>query len=85
MTSVAPGGLGGKYTLDFSLLANEAMKLWRRCARPNRWQVRAGLIGYPGTSEGGWVAPMAATRAPVDFVIGGSLSLFDSGACLLFI
>ncbi|MGA7292440.1 MAG: hypothetical protein WBW85_07880, partial [Terriglobales bacterium] len=30
---------------------------------------REGRIGYFGGSEGGWVAPLAATRAPVDFVI----------------
>jgi pimeloyl-ACP methyl ester carboxylesterase len=30
---------------------------------------RSGRIGYQGGSEGGWVAPLAANRAPVDFVI----------------
>jgi len=28
-----------------------------------------GRIGFEGPSEGGWIAPMAATRADVDFVI----------------
>src|SRR5215813_2699264 len=30
---------------------------------------RAGRIGFQGGSQGGWVAPLAATRIPVDFVI----------------
>jgi pimeloyl-ACP methyl ester carboxylesterase len=37
-------------------------------------------IGYQGGSQGGWVAPMAANRAPVDFVIvsfGLAVSVID--------
>jgi hypothetical protein len=30
---------------------------------------RLGRIGYQGGSEGGWVVPLAANRAPVDFAI----------------
>jgi uncharacterized protein len=63
------GASGGKYTQDFSLLADDAaaaMREARRLAGP-----RAGRVGYQGTSEGGWVAPLAATRANVDFVIVG--------------
>ncbi|MFX1680678.1 hypothetical protein PV762_15710 [Mitsuaria sp. CC2] len=30
---------------------------------------RAGRIGYQGGNQGGWVAPLAADRAPVDFAI----------------
>jgi pimeloyl-ACP methyl ester carboxylesterase len=63
------GGSGGKYTQDFSLLANDAVAAMREARRLAG--ARAGRIGYLGTSEGGWVAPMAATRAPVDFVIVG--------------
>jgi len=40
------------------------MREARRLAGP-----RAGRIGYQAGSEGGWVAPIAANRAPVDFVI----------------
>jgi pimeloyl-ACP methyl ester carboxylesterase len=61
------GKSGGKYTQDFDLLADDvvaAMREARRLAGP-----RAGRIGYQGGSEGGWVAPIAANRAPVDFVI----------------
>src|SRR5258708_677988 len=31
--------------------------------------VRVSRIGYQGGSQGGWVVPLAANRAPVDFVI----------------
>ena len=63
------GGSGGKYTQDFSLLANDAVAAMREARQLAG--TRAGRIGYQGTSEGGWVAPLAATRAPVDFVIVG--------------
>jgi uncharacterized protein len=61
------GASGGAYSQDFSLLADDAvaaMREARRLAGP-----RAGRMGYQGGSEGGWVAPIAANRAPVDFVI----------------
>jgi len=41
---------------------------------------RAGRIGYQGGSQGGWVAPLAANRAHVDFVIvcfGLAVSVID--------
>ena len=61
------GGSGGQYSQDFNLLANDAvaaMREARRLAGP-----RAGRVGYQGGSQGGWVAPIAANKAPVDFVI----------------
>jgi dienelactone hydrolase len=61
------GASGGAYTQDFNVLANDAvfaMKAARRLAGS-----RAGRVGYQGGSEGGWVAPLAANRAPVDFTI----------------
>lgn len=63
------GASGGKYTQDFPLLARDAvaaLREARRLAGP-----RAGRIGYQGPSQGGWVAPIAAHLAPVDFVIVG--------------
>jgi uncharacterized protein len=63
------GASGGKYTQDFSLLANDAVAAMREARRLAG--VRTGRIGYQGTSEGGWIAPLAATRANVDFVIVG--------------
>jgi pimeloyl-ACP methyl ester carboxylesterase len=72
------GGSEGKYTQDFVTLADDAVAALqeakriagRRCAR----------IGYQGGSQGGWVAPLAATRASVDFVIvsfGLAVSVID--------
>jgi uncharacterized protein len=61
------GGSGGIYTQDFNLLANDAVAATREARRLAG--ARAARIGYWGGSEGGWVAPLAATRAPVDFVI----------------
>jgi len=63
------GASEGKYTQDFSLLADDAVAAMREARRLAG--ARAGRIGYQGTSEGGWVAPLAATRASVDFVIVG--------------
>jgi uncharacterized protein len=72
------GGSEGKYTQDFETLADDAVAAMqeakriagRRCAR----------IGYQGGSQGGWIAPLAATRASVDFVIvsfGLAVSVID--------
>lgn len=61
------GASGGAYTQDFSLLADDAVAAMREARRLAG--ARAGRVGYQGGSEGGWVAPIAANRAPVDFVI----------------
>ena len=72
------GGSGGKYTQDFDTLADDAvaaMREARRLAGP-----RAGRVGYQGGSQGGWVVPLAANRAPVDFAIvsfGLAVSVID--------
>jgi uncharacterized protein len=61
------GQSGGKYTQDYSLLADDAVaatRVARRMAGP-----RLGRIGYQGGSQAGWVEPIAANRDPVDFVI----------------
>lgn len=61
------GGSGGTYTQDFSLLADDAVaavKIARSLAGP-----RLQRIGFQAGSAGGWVAPLAATRTPVDFAI----------------
>lgn len=61
------GASGGRYTQNFLLLADDAIaavREARRLAGP-----RAGRVGYQAGSEGGWVAPLAAKIAPVDFVI----------------
>jgi uncharacterized protein len=72
------GGSAGKYTQDFDTLADDAVAAMREARRiAGR---RCARIGYQGGSQGGWVAPIAATRAPVDFVIvsfGLAVSVID--------
>jgi len=68
----------GKYTQDFDTLADDAVAAMREARRIGR--TRCARIGYQGGSQGGWVAPLAATRAPVDFVIvsfGLAVSVID--------
>lgn len=61
------GASGGDYSQDFSLLADDDVAAVREARRLAG--TRAGRIGYQAGSEGGWVAPIAANRAHVDFVI----------------
>ena len=72
------GASSGAYTQDFDLLADDAVAAMREARRLAG--ARAGRVGYQGGSQGGWVAPMAANRAPVDFVIvafGLAVSVID--------
>ena len=72
------GGSAGKYTQDFAVLADDAVAAMREARRIAG--TRCARIGYQGGSQGGWVAPLAATRAPVDFVIvsfGLAVSVID--------
>lgn len=72
------GASTGKYTQDFDLLADDAVAAMREARRLAG--ARAGRIGYQGGSQGGWVVPMAANRAPVDFAIvsfGLAVSVID--------
>lgn len=61
------GASGGTYTQNFSVLAGDAVAAMREAKRLAG--ARLGRIGYQGGSEGGWVVPLAANRAPVDFAI----------------
>jgi len=61
------GGSKGTYTQDFDILADDAVAAMREARRIAG--AHSARIGYQGGSQGGWVAPLAATRAPVDFVI----------------
>src|SRR5438128_9595528 len=72
------GGSDGKYTQDFDTLADDAIAAMREAKRIAC--TRCARIGYQGGSQGGWVAPLAATHAPVDFVIvsfGLAVSVID--------
>jgi pimeloyl-ACP methyl ester carboxylesterase len=63
------GASGGTFTMDFSVLADDAVAAMRSARQLAG--ARLSRIGYYGTSQGGWVAPLAASRASVDFVIVG--------------
>jgi dienelactone hydrolase len=68
----------GSYSQDFNLLADDAVAAMHEARRLGGR--RAGRIGYQGGSQGGWIAPLAANRAPVDFVIvcfGLAVSVID--------
>jgi uncharacterized protein len=72
------GGSEGKYTQHFDTLADDAVAAMREAKRIAG--TRCARVGYQGGSQGGWVAPLAATRAPVDFVIvsfGLAVSIID--------
>lgn len=56
----------GTYTQDFDLLADDAAAATRAARRAcSRCFSRIGLAGG---SQGGWIAPLAASRARADFV-----------------
>jgi uncharacterized protein len=61
------GVSGGKYSQDFSLLADDGVAALREARRLAG--SRAGRTGYQAGSQGGWVAPIAANRGHADFVI----------------
>lgn len=72
------GRSAGASTQDFNLLANDAVAAMREARRLAG--SRLTRIGYQGGSQGGWVAPIAANRAHVDFVIvcyGLAVSIID--------
>jgi len=61
------GKSGGTYTQDFDVLATDVVAAMNEAKRlAGR---RLGRLGYQGGSEGGWVVPLAANSAPVDFAI----------------
>ncbi|MDQ8029611.1 MAG: CocE/NonD family hydrolase, partial [Brevundimonas sp.] len=63
------GGSEGTYTQDFHLLAEDAAAAVLEARRLAG--ARAGRVGLHGGSQGGWVAPLAASLTPVDFVTIG--------------
>jgi hypothetical protein len=72
------GRSGGHYTQDFSVLADDAVAALLEARKLAG--ARLGRIGYQAGSQGGWVAPIAANRASVDFVIvcfGLAVSVID--------
>lgn len=63
------GESGGDYTQQYLVLADDAIAALHEAKRLAG--TRAGRVGYQAGSQGGWVAPLAATIEPVDFVIVG--------------
>lgn len=63
------GQSGGFYTQNFELLADDAAAAMAHAQSLTRG--RFDRSGYWGQSQGGWVAPLAATRSKVDFVAVG--------------
>ncbi len=61
------GGSEGRYNQDFRQLARDAAAAVREARRLAG--SRAGRVGLDGGSQGGWIAPIAATLTPVDFVV----------------
>jgi pimeloyl-ACP methyl ester carboxylesterase len=72
------GRSGGVYTQDYNLLASDAVRAMSQAR--HLAGARLGRIGYWGGSQGGWVVPLAANKAPVDFAIidyGLAVSVID--------
>ncbi|HWW55952.1 MAG TPA: alpha/beta hydrolase [Sphingopyxis sp.] len=63
------GGSEGEYTQNFELLATDAAHALEKARTMAAG--RFGRAGFFGGSQGGWVAPLAATRTPADFVAVG--------------
>lgn len=63
------GKSAGEYTQNFELLADDAVAAMAEARRIASG--RFSRIGYFGGSQGGWVAPLAATRSDPDFVAVG--------------
>jgi len=61
------GASGGSYTQDFAVLARDAIAAMQTAKQLAG--ARLGRIGYQGGSQGGWVVPLAANLAPVEFAI----------------
>jgi pimeloyl-ACP methyl ester carboxylesterase len=61
------GKSNGRFTVDFSELADDALAA---VAHARKLLNAPGVpVGLMGESQGGWIAPLAAARAPADFVV----------------
>jgi alpha-beta hydrolase superfamily lysophospholipase len=57
----------GRFTVDFSELADDALMAMAHARK--LLNAPGAPVGLMGESQGGWIAPLAAVRAPADFVI----------------
>jgi uncharacterized protein len=60
------GASGGIYTQDFVALADDAAAAVVQARKVGHGRI--GRLGLQGLSQGGWVAPLAATKVSVDFL-----------------
>ena len=63
------GSSTGAYTQDFEVLAGDAAAAMREARRMAG--ARGSRFGFQGGSQAGWILPLAASKAPADFVIVG--------------
>ncbi len=64
------GRSGGKFTMQFDILAGDALAAVSRLRGHSK--VDPERIGLAGYSQGGWIAPLAASRDPrIKFVVVG--------------
>lgn len=61
------GASAGEYTQDYGVLADDAVAALAEARRLAGARVQR--VGFRGGSQGGWVAPLAALRTPVDFLV----------------
>lgn len=61
------GASSGTYTQDFHLLADDAKAALAEARRLAG--KRVARIGFDGGSQGGWIAPLAASSSDADFVV----------------
>ncbi|MGQ9426997.1 alpha/beta hydrolase family protein [Gilvimarinus sp. F26214L] len=57
----------GEFVIDIPMLAEDMVAATR--VLKSRPELQGLPLGLMGESQGGWVAPLAATRIPVDFVV----------------
>jgi pimeloyl-ACP methyl ester carboxylesterase len=57
----------GRFTVDFSELADDALAAVAYARK--LLDMPSVPVGLMGESQGGWIAPLAAVRAPADFVV----------------
>ncbi|MGJ4801625.1 alpha/beta hydrolase family protein [Luteimonas sp. SDU82] len=60
------GGSEGEYTQDFHALAGDAIAA---LAEARRMAPGLGRAGFVGSSQGGWIAPLAASRSDADYAV----------------
>ena len=61
------GKSNGRFTVDFSELADDALAAVAYARK--LLDIPGVAVGLMGESQGGWIAPLAAVRAPADFVV----------------